>query len=128
MPAGERSVFRALSRGVRDAPGLCAGGEPTMDPPIAEDESTNNHLLWFRARMLVDDQFLDVIRHGFSLIVAGFGSFSLFQGLTIGERHVSPLPKTFALIVTAIGVIVILLALWHAARMTTWVNADAFGD
>ena len=78
--------------------------------------------------MLVDDQLLDVIRHGFSLIWPAFGSFSLFQGLTIGERHVSPLPKTFALIVTAIGVIVILLALLHTGRMTTWVNADAFGD
>ena len=95
---------------------------------MAEDEAPNNHLLWVRARMLVDDRFLDVIRHGFSLIVAGFGSFSLFEGLTIGEHHVSALPKTFALIVTAIGVIVILLALRHAASMTAWVNTDAFGD
>jgi uncharacterized membrane protein YidH (DUF202 family) len=98
---------------------------------MSDDDSPNAHnvhLLWARNRMLVDDELLDFTRHGFSLIAAGFGSFSLFEGLTVGERHVSPIPRTFALIMTAIGVIVILLALRHAARMTVWVNADAFGE
>lgn len=97
-------------------------------PPMADDNLPSDHLRWVRARLLVDDELLDFTRHGFSLIAAGFGSFSLFEGLTVGERHLSPLPKTFALIVTAIGVLVILLALRHAARMTAWVNADAFAD
>jgi uncharacterized membrane protein YidH (DUF202 family) len=92
------------------------------------DDAPNDHLLWFRARLLVDDELLDFTRHGFSLIAAGFGSFSIFEGLTVGERHGSPLPRAFALIMTAIGVIVILLALRHAAIMTVWVNADAFGE
>jgi hypothetical protein len=81
-----------------DTPRIGMRRKPVMHPPIAEAESPNNHLLWVRARMLVDAEFLDFIGHG------------------------------FALIVTAIGVIVILLALRHAARMTAWVNADAFGD
>lgn len=67
------------------------------------------------------------IRHGFSLIAAGFGSFSVFEGLSVGERHVSALPKTFALIVTAIGVVVILLAVDHERKMAAWVDADEFG-
>jgi uncharacterized membrane protein YidH (DUF202 family) len=78
-------------------------------------------------RLTLDQEFLESVRHGFSLIAAGFGSFSLFQGLTIGEREVSELPKTFALIVTAIGVILILLAITHDRKMTAWVDADEFG-
>ena len=80
-----------------------------------------------RTRLSLDKDFLEAIRYGFSLIVAGFGSFSLFEGLTIGEREVAPLPRTFALVVTAVGVIVILLAVQHARKMTAWVDADEYG-
>jgi uncharacterized membrane protein YidH (DUF202 family) len=98
----------------------------TVDPDSGE-VSPNDHLTWVRTRMTLDAEFLDAVRHGFSLIAAGFGSFSIFQGLTIGERQVSELPKTFALIVTAVGVIVILLAITHDRKMTGFIDKDEFG-
>lgn len=85
-----------------------------------------NHLTWVRTRMALDAEFLESARHGFSLIAAGFGSFSLFEGLTLGEHNGSALPRTFALIVTAVGIGVILLAMAHDRTMTAWVDADAF--
>lgn len=91
------------------------------------ERPTTPHLQWVRTRMTLDAEFLDAVRHGFSLITAGFGSFSIFEGLTIGEREASALPKTFALIVTAIGVIVILLAIDHDRKMTAFIDADEFG-
>ena len=91
------------------------------------ETSRSDHLAWVRTRLQLDAEFLESVRNGFSLIAAGFGSFSLFEGLTIGERGVSELPKTFALIVTAIGVIVILLAISHDRKMTAWVDADEYG-
>jgi hypothetical protein len=94
---------------------------------VSGENATQDHLTWVRTRMTLDQEFLESVRHGFSLIAAGFGSFSLFQGLTIGEREVSELPKTFALVVTAIGVIVILLAITHDRKMTAWVDTDEFG-
>lgn len=90
-------------------------------------ERVDDHLTWVRTRMTLDHDFLDSVRHGFSLIAAGFGSFSIFEGLTIGERQVSELPKAFALIVTAIGVMIILLAIMHDRKMTAWINSDEFG-
>jgi uncharacterized membrane protein YidH (DUF202 family) len=96
-------------------------------PQVSSKISTNDHLTWVRTRLTLDSEFLESVRHGFSLIAAGFGSFSIFQGLTVGEREVSELPKTFALIVTAVGVIVILLAITHDRKMTAWVDADEFG-
>jgi hypothetical protein len=86
-----------------------------------------DHLTWVRTRLTLDQGVMDAIRHGFSLIVAGFGSFSIFEGLTIGERQVSELPRTFAQIVTLVGIVVVLLAIRHYRRMMAWVNADAFG-
>jgi uncharacterized membrane protein YidH (DUF202 family) len=94
---------------------------------VSSKTSAHDHLTWVGTRLTLDQEFLESVRHGFSLIAAGFGSFSLFQGLTIGEREVSELPKTFALIVTAIGVILILLAITHDRKMTAWVDADEFG-
>ena len=86
-----------------------------------------SHLTWVRTRLSLDKDFVEAVRYGFSLIVAGFGSFAVFEGLTIGEREVAPLPRTFALVVTAIGVIVILLAAQHARKMEAWVDADEYG-
>lgn len=77
--------------------------------------------------MTLDSEFLESVRHGFSLIAAGFGSFSIFEGLTLGERNVSELPRTFALILTAVGVVLIVLAFIHDRKMTAWVDADEFG-
>lgn len=96
-----------------------------MEPTVPEDDAS--HLTWVRTRLSLDKDFLEAIRYGFSLIVAGFGSFALFEGLTIGDREVAPLPRTFALVVTAVGVIVILLAVQHARKMEAWVDADEYG-
>ena len=96
------------------------------DSPRPGDAVMADHLGWVRTRMMIDREFLESARHGFSLIAAGFGSFSIFEGLTIGESHASELPKTFALIVTAIGVIVILVAIMHDRKMTAWIDADEF--
>ena len=96
--------------------------EPGLSPSPRDD-----HLCWVRTRLWIDLELKDAIRHGFSLIAAGFGSFSIFEGLTLGERHVSELPRTFALIVTAAGVIVIALAIDHYRKMTAWIDADEFG-
>ena len=102
-----------------------------MTQPTGESgavaSSRDDHLIWVRTRLTIDKEFMDAVRHGFSLIAAGFGSFSIFEGLTIGEREVSELPRTFALIATAIGVIVILLAIAHDRKMTAWIDADEFG-
>jgi hypothetical protein len=95
--------------------------------PDSSEASPTDHLTWVRTRMMLDTEFLDSVRHGFSLITAGFGSFSIFQGLAIGERQVSELPKSFALIVTAIGVILILLAITHDRKMTVFIDKDEFG-
>ena len=91
------------------------------------EASAKDHLRWVRTRMMLDQEFLESVRHGFSLIAAGFGSFSIFEGLTIGESRAPELPKTFALIVTAIGVIVILVAMAHDRKMTSFIDEDEFG-
>jgi uncharacterized membrane protein YidH (DUF202 family) len=89
---------------------------------------TGEHLSWVRTRMSLDADLLDAVRYGFSLIVAGFGSFSILEGLTIGERGIAELPRSFALIVTVIGVIIILAAILHFRKMVAWVDRDEFGD
>ena len=61
------------------------------------------------------------------MIAAGFGSFAVVEGLTTAHR-VAELPRVFALAITAIGVIVILLAARHSRQMTEWINADEYGS
>ena len=95
--------------------------------PVPDTLIRTNHEMWVRTRLQLDAEFQEALRHGFSLIAAGFGSFSIFEGLTIGEREVSELPKTFALIMTVIGMVVILLAASHLRKMSAWVDADEFG-
>ena len=95
--------------------------------PVPDNLIRINHEMWVRTRLQLDAEFQDALRHGFSLIAAGFGSFSLFEGLTIGERGASELPKTFALIVTAVGMVIILYAASHLRKMTAWVDVDEFG-
>ncbi|HEX5497641.1 MAG TPA: hypothetical protein VFX03_00375 [Thermomicrobiales bacterium] len=84
-------------------------------------------LTWVRTRLALDQSLLEAVRYGFSLIAAGFGSFAVFEGLSFGERPLSAMPRAFALIVTAIGIVVIFLAAGHARRMIAWVNADEYG-
>jgi hypothetical protein len=88
--------------------------------------SASDHQTWVHSRLLLDKAFLDTVREGFAMIAAGFGSFAIFDGLA-SVRERDALPKAFALILTAIGIIVILLAVQHNRKMTVWVNADEFG-
>ena len=102
---------------------------PTLtDEAEIHESPTGEHLSWVRIRMSLDADLLDAVRYGFSLIVTGFGSFSILQGLTIGERQVVELPRTFALIVTVFGVLIVLVAMQHARKMVAWVDRDEFGD
>ena len=102
---------------------------PTLtDEAEIHESPTGKHLSWARTRMSLDADLLDAVRYGFSLIVTGFGSFSILQGLTIGEREIAELPRTFALIVTVCGVLIILVAMQHARKMVAWVDRDEFGD
>lgn len=101
--------------------------EPALPAATAED-----HLSWVRTRMTLDAEMMEWVRHGFSLIAVGFGSFAFLQGVVgaAGEGegpHVTEPSRVFSLIVTAIGVAVILLAANHNRKMTAWVNADEYG-
>jgi hypothetical protein len=44
-------------------------GGATGAAQLPGDDAPNDHLLWVRARMLVDAELLDFLRHGFSLIL-----------------------------------------------------------
>jgi hypothetical protein len=94
--------------------------------PAAADPSGRDHQTWVHSRLLLDKGCLDAVRQGFTMIAAGFGSFAIFDGLA-SVRDRDALPKAFALILTTIGIIVILLAVQHNRKMTAWVNSDEFG-
>ena len=94
--------------------------------PIVNDPSLRDHQSWVQNRLILETGFQEAIRHGFTLISAGFGSFALFEGLaTTQEREA--LPRTFALVLNVVGVVVILLAANHFRRMSAWIDADEFG-
>jgi hypothetical protein len=94
--------------------------------PSSERRALEDHQTWVHSRLLLDKGFQDAVQHGFALIASGFGSFALFDGLAGVGGH-GALPKTFALALTAVGVIMIGLAANHNRKMITWVNADEFG-
>ena len=92
----------------------------------------DDHLLWVRTRMMLDSELMEWIRHGFSLIAVGFGSFAFLEGITgsLGEGAgpaVTEPSRVFSLVATAIGVLLIALALKHTRDMVDFVNADEFG-
>jgi uncharacterized membrane protein YidH (DUF202 family) len=92
----------------------------------ATDRAAPDHQAWVHSRLLVERDFLEFVREGFRMIAAGFGSFAIVEGITTAHR-VQELPRVFALAITAIGVIVILLAARHSRQMVDWVNADEYG-
>lgn len=94
---------------------------PVLDPRIAQDRQS-----WIHSRLLVEREFFTFVREGFTMIAAGFGSFAVVQGLATGHAR-DQLPKVFALAMTAVGSIVIVLAGKHNRKMIAWVDADAFG-
>jgi uncharacterized membrane protein YidH (DUF202 family) len=75
----------------------------------------------------VERAFEEMLRHGFTLIAAGFGSFALFEGLSTTHER-AEVPRVFALASTAIGAIIILLAARHFRAMNAWADTDEFGS
>lgn len=89
------------------------------------------NIRWVQTRMMLDEQLMHSVRHGFSLIAAGFGSFAFLEGLVggLGEspRFTEP-SRAFSLAATAVGIAIVLLAIRHNRSMMAWVNADEFPD
>ena len=82
---------------------------------LAEQE---DHMSWVRTRMTLDSEYMEWIRHGFGLIAVGFGSFAFLDGIVgaLGESEapsVTEPSRIFSLVATAIGVILIVLAMNH---------------
>src|SRR5687767_22662 len=100
-----------------------AGVVATHDPFDRE------HLRWVQTRLMLDGELMEAVRHGFSLIAVGFGSFAFLEGIvgSVGEAASFTTPsRAFSLAATAVGMIVVLVAIRHNRRMTAWVNADEF--
>lgn len=93
---------------------------------IPNDPVQRDHQSWVQNRFTLEAGFQESIRHGFTLISAGFGSFALFEGLTATQER-AELPRTFALVLNVVGVMVILLAIKHFRRMSAWIDRDEFG-
>lgn len=96
-------------------------------PVPATSVESADHLSWVRTRLTLERDFRETVAQGFALIVTGFGSFAIFDGLAATHER-ADLPKAFALAATAIGVAVILLGIAHYRKMTAWVDDDEFGD
>jgi multisubunit Na+/H+ antiporter MnhB subunit len=94
--------------------------------PSLANRITPDHQTWVHSRLLLEREYFDVVREAFTLIAAGFGSFALFEGLATVHTY-AELPKVFALAVTAVGIILVLLAARHNQAMTAWINADEYG-
>jgi hypothetical protein len=95
--------------------------------PIPDTRVTRDHQTWILSRLQVERDFFTVVREGFTMIAAGFGSFAFFEGVTAGHAS-AELPKVFALAITAAGIIVIVLATQHNRKMKAWINADEYGS
>lgn len=85
------------------------------------------HIDWVRTRITLDQELYEWIRHGTVLIAAGFGSFALFEGVHVGEAGAVEMPREFALAVTAVGIFMVVSAIFHGVRMTRWVDEEKFG-
>jgi hypothetical protein len=98
--------------------------------PEAAQSPASSHQEWIRNRLLLEEDMMARVGRGFSLIAAGFGSFSVLSGiigaLGRGEEFTTP-TKSFALVTTAAGVISIVLATRGYREMVAWIDADEFG-
>lgn len=94
--------------------------------PRSGNRIVPDHQTWIHSRLLLEREYFDVVREGFTMIAAGFGSFAIFEGLTTVHGH-DELPKIFALSLTAVGIILIVLAARHNKAMTAWINTDEYG-
>src|ERR1041384_7800200 len=101
---------------------------PSVDKRLPQDRE---NIRWVQSRMMLDEQLMHAVRHGFSLIAVGFGSFAFLEGVIggLGESSQIPEPsRAFSLVATVIGVVIVLLAIRHNRSMMAWVNADEFPD
>lgn len=101
--------------------------------PSAEGGEHREHMSWVRTRMNLSQELLEWVRHGFMLITAGFGSFAFLEGLVgaLGDaQHVSATEpsRIFSLIATAVGVLLIVIALRHHRKMVDFINTDEYGE
>jgi hypothetical protein len=97
-----------------------------MTEQTLPDTAANDHLRWVLTRLTLERDLRETTARGFALIAAAFGSFAIFDGLT-EHRTADELPKVFSLVSTAVGVIVIVLAITHFRKMIAWVDTDEFG-
>ena len=86
-----------------------------------------DHQSWIHTRLLLENAFDEMLRHGFTLIAAGFGGFVIFEGLSTTHGG-AEVPRIFALAATTIGVMGILIAARHFRAMNAWADADEFGS
>lgn len=96
---------------------------------VPRDPHGREHIRWVQTRMMLDDQLMETVRHGFSLIAVGFGSFAFLEGIVggLGEAaHATTPSRAFSLAATAVGVAIVLFAMRHNRKMAAWVNADEF--
>jgi multisubunit Na+/H+ antiporter MnhC subunit len=87
------------------------------------------NIRWVQARMMLDEQLMQTVRHGFSLIAVGFGSFAFLEGVVGGPgeaSHITTPSRAFSLAATAVGIAIVLVAMRHNRRMMAWVNAEEF--
>lgn len=101
---------------------------PGVDKRRLQDRE---NIRWVQTRMMLDEQLMHAVRHGFSLIAVGFGSFAFLEGVVggLGESsHVTEPSRAFSLAATVVGIVVVLLAMRHNRSMMAWVNADEFPD
>jgi hypothetical protein len=105
-------------------------GQSTSTEREAPPE-VREHMSWVRTRMQLDDAMMESVRHGSSLIAAGFGSFAFLQGVIAAageaERFTTP-SRGFSLVANVAGVLLVLLASIRNRQMTAWVDADEFPD
>jgi uncharacterized membrane protein YidH (DUF202 family) len=89
----------------------------------------HEHVRWVQTRMMLDEQLMQTVRHGFSLIAVGFGSFAFLEGVVGGLSESSDITtpsRAFSLAATAVGIGIVLVAMRHNRRMMAWINADEF--
>ena len=89
------------------------------------------NIRWVQTRMMLDEQLMHAVRHGFSLIAIGFGSFAFLEGVVGGlgrSSHFTEPSRAFSLAATVIGIVIVLLAMRHNRSMMAWVNADESPD
>ena len=51
------------------------------------------NIRWVQSRMMLDEQLMQTVRHGFSLIAAGFGRFAFLEGVVGGPGEAAHITR-----------------------------------